>query len=253
MILVDDKQIEALESRRLAEEQVHREPPPTYASLQQASSSNQSLPSGGNPTNFLSVTRLHESLRENVTIDPTLYVPAFLLPPLSPDETLEARKHLRLESTHGSISAHVKIVPNFGDEKCKVRMFMRSTHGGISARIHGQEPRYPFQLIAHSANGNITLRLPRSFQGPIMISLRHGSVKFSDGINQSLTTFGEANYVRHCFVGDFSRWADSRNDWNGDEIVIEAKHGGVRIQYEDDAPGSMVRARPSLLNRVFGF
>lgn len=86
-----------------------------------------------------------------------------------------------------------------------------------------------------------------------MISLRHGSVKFSDGINQQLTTFGEANHVRHCFVGDFSRWADSRKDWMGDEIIIEAKHGGVRIQYEDDAPGSVVRARPSLLNRVFGF
>ncbi|KXN82764.1 hypothetical protein AN958_02203 [Leucoagaricus sp. SymC.cos] len=254
MILLDDKQVEALESRRLADEQVHVDPPPTYASLQQATSSSQSLSApGGNPTNYFSMTRVHESIRETVIIDPALFIPAYLLPPLAHDETPNSRRHLRLESTHGSISANVKIVPNFGGERCKVRMLMRSTHGGITARIQGKEPRHPFQLVAHSANGNIALRLPRSFQGPIVISLRHGSVKFSDGIDQHLTTFGEANHVRHCFVGDFSRWADSRKDWSGDELIIEARHGGVRISYEDDAPGSVVRSRPSLLNRVFGF
>ncbi|KAF5349277.1 hypothetical protein D9756_009437 [Leucocoprinus leucothites] len=167
MIIVDNKQIEALEARQLAEEQALQEPPPTYASLQHATSSSQTLSGPGeNPTNYLSVTRVHESVRESITIDPTLYVPAFLLPPLSPDETPTERRHLRFESTHGSISANVKIAPCFGNERCKVRMFMRSTHGGISARIQGKEPRHPFQLIAHSANGNIALRLPRSFQGP---------------------------------------------------------------------------------------
>ncbi|KAJ3563674.1 hypothetical protein NP233_g8788 [Leucocoprinus birnbaumii] len=253
MIIVDNKQIEALEARQLAEEQALQEPPPTYASIQQATSSHQasSVP-GENPTNYISITRVHDSVKETVTLDPMLYVPPLLLPPLSQDEVPGDRRHLRFESTHGSINATVKIVPCFGPGKCKIRMFMRSTHGGISARILGKEPRHPFQLIANSANGNIVLRLPRSFQGPIMISLRHGSVKFSDEINQRLTTFGEANGVRHCFVGDFSSWADSRKDWAGDEVVIEAKHGGVKIHYEDESAGVVVRTRPSLLNRFLG-
>jgi hypothetical protein len=108
--------------------------------------------------------------------------------------------------------------------------------------------------VANSTYGNVTLRLPRSFLGPITITIRHGSVKFSDEFDRHLTTFGEANHVRHCFVGDLSHWrADSGVDWGGDEITVEAKYGSVKIQYEDDAPGSVVRARPSLLNRVFGF
>ncbi|KAF7761902.1 hypothetical protein Agabi119p4_9894 [Agaricus bisporus var. burnettii] len=257
MIILDDKRNEALEAQRLVEEQANQEPPPTYSSLQHSTlASEQSLrPSGSdNPTNFYSVCRGHDKVKETVTIDPNLYTPPSLLLPMSPDETEETRKHVRLESIHGSVNATVNIVPVLRGEKCKIRMFMRSSHGGVFARINGPESRHPFQLVAHSTYGSVTLRLPRSFEGPIMISLRYGSVKFSDEINKHLTTFGEANHVRHCFVGDLSRWhAGSDVDWGGDEIVVEAKYGGVKIQYDDDAPGSVVRVRPSLLNRVFGF
>jgi hypothetical protein len=157
ILLNNDKQPEALEAQRLDDEQVQvgevsiypktislmpdcsvfqQEPPPTYASLQQASSSSQSLTQqSGHAANYVSLTRIHESLRETLTIDPTVHVPEFLLPPLSTEETPTSRKNLRLESTHGSISASVKIAPIYGTESCKVRMFMRSTHGGISARI----------------------------------------------------------------------------------------------------------------------
>lgn len=54
---------------------------------------------------------------------------------MSPDETEETRKHVRLESIHGSVNATVNIVPVLRGEKCKIRMFMRSSHGGVFARI----------------------------------------------------------------------------------------------------------------------
>ena len=99
----------------------------------------------------------------------------------------------------------------------------------------GSEYRHPFQLIAHSTNGNITLQLPQSFQGPVTISLRHGSVKFSEEIKKNLTAFDESNYIRHYFVGNFSRWVDLDGEgWTGDEAIIESKHGSAKIHYEDD-------------------
>ena len=91
--------------------------------------------SGGNPTNYISKIRVRDSLREKIMIDPTLFVPDFLLPPLSPDETPFIRKHLRLESTHGSISASIKIASRFGPNYCRILMLMRSTHGGVKAKI----------------------------------------------------------------------------------------------------------------------
>jgi len=109
----------------------------------------------------------------------------------------------------------------------------------------GSEHRHPFQLIAHSTNGNITLQLPRSFQGPITMSLGHGSVKFSKEIEKNLTFFDESNCVRHYFVGNFSRWVDLGGEgWTGDEAIIESKHGGVKIHYKDDVTGGL---------RILGF
>jgi len=113
-----------------------QESPPTYASIQCASSSSQTLTaSSANPTTYISVFRVHDSLRENIKIDPTLYVPDFLLPSLPLDETPLTRKHLRLESTHGSISANIKIANSLGPDYRRVLMLMRSIHGGITAQI----------------------------------------------------------------------------------------------------------------------
>jgi len=62
-------------------------------------------------------------------------------------------------------------------------------------------------------------------------------VKFSDGIEKDLTTFSEVNCVRHCFLGNFLHWVDFAKDWTGDEVIVESKHGGVKVHYEDDVPG----------------
>lgn len=80
----------------------------------------------------------------------------------------------------------------------------------------------------------------------------HGFVKFSDAISRHLITFGEVDNTRRCFLGDFSQWTD-REEWTGDELTVNVKHGNVKIQYDDDAIGSPVKTQPTLLNRIFGF
>lgn len=256
MILVDDKQVEALEARRVAEEQLSQEPPPTYASLQPPSSATTSVVK---TVNYVSITRTHTSVTETLVIDPSLFIPLLLRPPLLLGETEETRKHLRLESTHGNVYADVTLVGNTDAEtrsskrNGRVRMQMLSTHGGITAKIHGQPNRPPFVLDAQSHNGEIRIHIPRDFHGPIIASYRHGSVKFSDAISQQLITFGEIDNTRRSFLGDFSQWTDTGEGWTGDELVADVKHGNVKIHYDDDMVGSRVKTRPTLFNRIFGF
>ncbi|KIM38434.1 hypothetical protein M413DRAFT_447885 [Hebeloma cylindrosporum] len=132
-------------------------------------------------------------------------------------------------------------------------MKMKSTHGGITAKIHGPPNRTPFVVHAQSVNGDVRLHIPRTFHGPVIISHRHGLVRFSDSINRNLTTFGKVDNTRRCFLGDFSRWTESARGWEGDELVIDVRHGNVKIHYDDDAVGSPVKSRPTFLNRIFGF
>jgi len=254
MILVDDKQVEALEARRLAEEQQNQEPPPTYASLQPSSSATSVV----RTANYVSITRTHSSVRETLIIDPSLFIPPFLRPPLSSGETEETRNNLRLESTHGHVSADITLAENTNTEIRssqkinRVKMLMRSTHGGITAKIHGQLNRFSFVFYAQSVNGDMRLHVPRNFHGPIFVTYRHGFVKFSDAISRHLTTFGEVDNTRRCFLGDFSRWTDIGEGWTGDELTVDVKHGNVKIHYDDDAIGSPVKTQPTLLNRIFG-
>ncbi|KDR72720.1 hypothetical protein GALMADRAFT_143005 [Galerina marginata CBS 339.88] len=258
MILVDDKQVEALEARRLAEEQDQQEPPPTYASLQSSPSSSEIV---AKRVNYVSITRLHSSVKETLIVDPSLFVPLFLRPPLGSGETEETRKNLRLESTHGHIHTDITLVehtenPNeipSSKKNKRVVMHMKSMHGGITAKIHGPPNRSSFVLHAYSVNGEIRLHIPRTFHGPVIVTHRHGFVRFSDGIHRNLTTFGELNGTRRCFLGDFSRWTDTGDGWAGDELTVDVRHGNVKIHYDDDAVGSPVKSRPTLLNRIFGF
>jgi len=260
MILVDDKQVEALEARRLADEQdqLNQEPPPTYASLQSSPSGSENV---AKTVNYVSITRVHSSVKETLIIDPSLFIPLFLRPPLASGETEETRKNLRLESTHGHVHADITLIESMetanqissSKRNKRVVMHMKSTHGGITAKIHGLPNRSSFVLHAQSVNGEIRLHIPRTFHGPVIVSHRHGFVKFSDGISRNLTTFGEVDSTRRCFLGDFSQWSDAGTGWTGDELVVDVKHGNVKIHYDDDEVGSPVKTRPTLLNRIFGF
>lgn len=52
-------------------------------------------------------------------------------------------------------------------------------------------------------------------------------------------------------MGDFSGWRVG--GWKGDEVVVEAAHGSVKVVWEDDVVGASVKGRSGFLNKVFGF
>lgn len=38
--------------------------------------------------------------------------------------------------------------------------------------------------------------------------------------------------IYRCFIGDFSQWTE--DGWEGDELIVEAKNGGVKLQFDDE-------------------
>jgi len=63
------------------------------------------------------------------------------------------------------------------------------------------------------------------------ITVKDGSVRFSDELSPIVTTLSEAKRTRRCFVGTLPR---SDEPWTGDEVEIYAKDGNVHILYEDE-------------------
>lgn len=102
---------------------------------------------------------------------------------------------------------------------------------------HGPPPNAPFprpsiSLVLHAHDGNVSLSLPRSFNGPLNVTTRDGGVHFSPEIAAAVTTFSEME-TRKCFVGDYSAWRDT-DAWLGDEAVLDVHDGSVKIQFDDE-------------------
>lgn len=104
--------------------------------------------------------------------------------------------------------------------------------------------RNPFHLNVHAKDGHVQIHVPRSFHGPMGITVKDGSVQFSDQLSPLVTTLSEVKRKRRCFVGALPQ---SDGAWTGDEVEIYAKDGHVDILYEDE-----IKTR-GFFRRIFGF
>jgi len=231
------------------------DPPPTYSPSQPA----QPRPTTSErpfvvrprvkPSNFTSIIRQHDSIKENFTIDPTMNIPLSLLPPLEPGASEEERKNLRLESHHGSINVGIFLAGGESGNEGRTTLDVRSTHGRIDIKLNtSATPRDPLRLTAHSTHNTITLHLPRSYKGLLTTTTGHGYYAFSGQLAAHITTFSETDSTRLSFVGDFSEWKEREEAWKGDEVTLTTKHGRIKVLYIDDEPA---KGR-SLLSRVLG-
>lgn len=91
--------------------------------------------------NYVVVSEVQKTLRATLVIDPTLFVPDFLRPPLLISETKETQSNLRLESRQDDIYADITLpehvdnlkTPSIG--KRRARMHMKSSQGNITSII----------------------------------------------------------------------------------------------------------------------
>ncbi|KAG2097001.1 uncharacterized protein F5147DRAFT_715678 [Suillus discolor] len=172
------------------------------------------------PTNYLYLFNDNSSIKGEYVIDPGMTIPTSLLPPLI----------YPLHSTNGSVSADIWLL---GARKSPKRTILDlgSENGSVTARVSiilftGAEP---FLLTISAKNGAVNVTLPRSFNGLLLLTTRHGSVSLAGTLSENCTHLSQVDLTRRYFVGDLSMVGDS--DWPGDEVRVDAKHGKIRIKY----------------------
>ncbi|KAF9558565.1 hypothetical protein CPC08DRAFT_638884 [Agrocybe pediades] len=226
-------------------------------------------------SNFLHVSQVNSLVKGSWIIDPTITIPPSFLRPLDigSGETEETRKSLVLESQNGAVDGDIYIMPTSEADRDKLRaegrrkiyLYATSRNGNVSARFHdavssdNTARRLPLYVHCGTRNGNAVVHVPRSFEGPINVRLQNGNVRFSSGLEPSVTTLSSVNGVRRNFLGDFSAASKAENvegeQWLGDELHVESRNGNVKICYDDEVDTSMAgRFKPlNLFGKLFNF
>ncbi|KAG1771980.1 hypothetical protein EV702DRAFT_629757 [Suillus placidus] len=210
------------------------------------------------PTNYLHLFNENSAIKGGYIIDPGMNIPASLLPPLCPEESEVDRKNLSLHSKNGSVNAEIWLLgardaQPFGSKKPTKRTILDigSEHGTVTARVHTIQGAMPFLLNISARDGAVNVTLPRSFNGLLLLTSRHGSVSLADALSENCTHLSQVDLTRRYFVGDLSTVDDS--DWTGDELRVEATHGRIWIKYVEEHASADNTSKGGLLNRLFGW
>ncbi|PBL03439.1 hypothetical protein ARMGADRAFT_1069974 [Armillaria gallica] len=220
----------------------YEEPPPSYEEPSTPVIESV-VPSNTKASNYVNIQRYMNNIEESFFIDPTLRLPQALLPSLKAGETEDTRRNLSIGMTMGSIDVDVTIVYNEGfsqssETKRRVILVVKCTMGSVNMRLHAADSpnRHPLYLHVCSKAGSTGLSLPRSFAGLITIAAGIGAVELSKHLLQFATPLGDAGKGgRRYFIGDLSKsFNNNANDWNGDEVLIEASLGTVSLKRDDE-------------------
>ncbi|KAG5719100.1 hypothetical protein E4T56_gene2102 [Termitomyces sp. T112] len=244
------------------------DPPPTYTALVpdapilRATSPDSLVPArqtatqtAMQPSNYISISRNNTSVRGAWLLDPSLLIPSIFLPPLLPDETEETRRNLYIKSSNGSIDADITLAPfTVRDEaisKKRSTICTRAINGPIRVTLHAPHaPRLPFYLNVDASNGAVAIFLPRPFNGLLSIRQSHGRTKFSPEVSMHLTTFSDIERMHRCFIGDYSAIMEGQ-EWQGDEVVIDARNGSVNVHYEGEILDQVGKQPAGFLGKLF--
>ncbi|CUA67721.1 hypothetical protein RSOLAG22IIIB_07558 [Rhizoctonia solani] len=172
-----------------------------------------------------------------------------------PTSTNGIRPNLMLSSSNGSIDAKVHIVSS--DDQPRMGLVVaEGRNGSIVLDIKTYTP-CPLRIYALSENGSVRVRVPDTFQGALLLSSRHGSIKISDPIKSRMTIFSTVSDTTRAFIGDWqgdgfgtapSSSSPNPNDdpplpttpsdpfssWSGPLIHIASRNGSVHLSYSEE-------------------
>lgn len=87
--------------------------------------------------------------------------------------------------------------------------------------------------MAKATNGQISIHLPRSYHGLVVVSVSVGNlnrhITLSPGMQEQMTILSETATVRSYFVGRMGDWSKL-----GDKAELIVFGGKVTIQYDDE-------------------
>ncbi|KAH7335774.1 hypothetical protein B0J17DRAFT_667720 [Rhizoctonia solani] len=193
--------------------------------------------------------------------------------PLAP--FVETRPNLMLGATNGAINGDIHVVSGDGLVR-QTTLVAEGCNGSISLKIHALSHQL-LRVFASSTNGSVSIKIPSSFEGAVVMSTSWGSVNISDAIKAKLTTFSHSSNKSQSFIGDWqakgfgstTSSTDPLDDpplpgpqdpfaiWTGPLIDISSTNGCVSLSFiEEDAAsaftGHFTKAFQGFMDGWFG-
>ncbi|CAE6439914.1 unnamed protein product [Rhizoctonia solani] len=189
------------------------------------------------------------------------------------------RPNLILSSNNGSIDAKVHYISS--DHQLRPGLIVaEARNGSITLDIMKMHTPQPLRIFAISENGSVRVRLPGTFEGAVMASSKHGSIKISDAIKSRMTTFSSVSDTTRAFIGDWraagfgttasgssanpdddpplpTTTSDPFTSWSGPMVHIASRNGTVRLSYseetrDDEDGGGFANAFTGFMSGLFG-
>ncbi|KAH7909242.1 hypothetical protein BJ138DRAFT_1155782 [Hygrophoropsis aurantiaca] len=205
------------------------------------------------PTNFVLVNEKDLAIKESYAIDPTIFVPRYTPP--NPKEYPDGeRRNLDIRSRDGHVEVQVWLVhpedavnasSGIAASKKRTTMYLYARDGNVTASVNTVPSSAPFFLDIYARDGRVTVLLPRSFSGPLKLNSRDGPIVLSDGLLQRSALLSNVDRTRIYFVGDVSNM--SEDNWQGDELNVEARDGKIKVRYVDE----IETQKGGFLGRIF--
>jgi hypothetical protein len=169
-------------------------------------------------SNFIQIITPNRSINATALLD--LGLPQ--LPNLGPSRSTKGdflthdgcRPNLYLSSQNNNLQIPIHIFDRTGSAASPAvpkRCFLvaESDHGNVTLEIVSRVPSAKLHICAESKRGNVIIRLPRDFRGPVRCRMNQlGSnplrIRFTPQIKSSLTIFSVDETEAYGFIGDIS-------------------------------------------------
>ncbi|KIM59067.1 hypothetical protein SCLCIDRAFT_78610, partial [Scleroderma citrinum Foug A] len=195
-----------------------------------------------NPTNFLYIDGNYPRIKSTFMINPSLHIPETYLPLLKDinADAVGERMNMYVD-TGDDLDLDVWIVGRKEsdvalDPMRRTRMRLGSWNGSLTVKVNAIDNIHPFSLELVSRDKPVTVFIPRSFHGTVMLSKR-GKCTLSDEIFRNLTVLGAVGKKEMSFVGDFSPVVSGSGtglvEWAPDELRAETE-GDIMVKYVDE-------------------
>lgn len=116
-------------------------------------------------------------------------------------------------------------------------------------------PATPLSLDLFSANGSMTLAIPRSFHGPLTLASKHGSLTISKALQTRAMLIREegGQAVYHIQPPSDVEVSEGLERVLGEsDARVESKNGSVKVRFEDEDWVASVAGGADGYGGVFG-
>jgi len=232
-------------------------------------------------TNYLYRSSEGGMLAGSFAIDPSMRIPASLLPPLPPGREESERRNLRLVSRYGGVNADVLLLAH-GQESTsgqssesimapeqgsggRARLEIVSECGDVNVNMNAEPYAGLYFLKILASDGITSVTLPRTFRGLVRLGTANGSASLGEALMGECTPLSDAASYHRWFVGGLS--ADSgtllggdvnvvgdedgkvgkmrtAREWQGNEVAVFVRNGRIIVRYANEAAPILSR-RPN--------